>query len=112
MRPGWPLVLEVQQVESADDELADQPEPIARTRIRLKLHSNAFEGDDAELSAPAAVLGVFKRHKTSHENVTLRRATLKKEEVVAKDLADWLADLKRVTEAATAAAASAAEESA
>lgn len=96
----WPLVLEVQQVEYADDELADQPEPIARTRIRLKLHSKAFE--DAELSAPAAVLKVFKRQKTSHENVTLRQGTLKKDELVAKDLAEWLAELQRVTTAANA----------
>lgn len=100
---SWPLVLEVQQVESTNDELADQPEPIARTRIRLRLHSTAFEGDDAELSAPAAVLEIFNRQKTSHENVTLRGAMLKKEELVAQDLAEWLEVLKRVTKAATAA---------
>lgn len=102
-REWWPLVLEVQQVESSDDELADQPERLSLTRIRLKLHSNAFEGEHSELSAPAAVLEVFNRQKTSHENVTLRRATLKKEVLVAKDLAEWLEDLKRVTRAATSA---------
>ncbi|MDT0139092.1 PD-(D/E)XK nuclease family protein [Acidovorax sp. PRC11] len=101
-RKQWPLVLEVQQVETTNDELADRPEPIAKTRIRLKLHSNAFESDDTELDAPTAVLQVFNRQKTSHENVTLRRAMLKKETLVAKDLAEWLEDLKRVTKAATA----------
>jgi len=102
-RDAWPLVLEVRQVESPADELADEPAPIARTRVRLRLHSKAFEDDDAELNAPTAVLDVFKRKKTSHENVTLRSASIRKDELVAKDLADWLKDLKRVAEAATAA---------
>ena len=102
-RNAWPLVLEVRQVESPADDLADEPEPIARTRIRLRLHSKAFDDDGAELNAPTAVLDVFKRQKTSHENVTLRSASIKKDELVAKDLADWLKDLKRVTEAAAAA---------
>jgi len=102
-REAWPLVLELRQVESAADDLSDAPEPVAQTRIRLRLHSKAFMDDDAERNAPAAVLMVFKRHKTSHENVTLRTATLKKDELTVKDLSNWLRELKDVTEAATAA---------
>lgn len=104
-RDAWPLVLEVRQIESTADDLADETEPVAWTRVRLRLHSKAFDVDGAELNAPTAVLKVFKRQKTSHENVTLRSATLRKEELVAKDLADWLKDLKHMTEAATAAPA-------
>lgn len=99
----WPLVLEVRQVESSEDKLADEPEPIAWTRVRLRLHSKEFEYEGEEVDAPAAVLDAFKRQKTSHENVTLRSATFRKEELVAKDLAGWLADLKRAAEAASTA---------
>lgn len=99
-REAWPLVLEVRQIESTADNLADEPEPAGWTRVRLRMHSSAFGDDDTEQNAPAAVLKVFNRQKTSHENVTLRSATLRNEELVAKDLTEWLEQLKDMTKAA------------
>lgn len=100
---AWPLVLEILQVESMGDELEDDRKPGAKTRIRLRLHSDAFIDHETDLRAPAAVLKFFKRRKTSHENVTLRSAMLNKADVTAKDLAPWLADLREGTKAAQAA---------
>jgi hypothetical protein len=100
----WPLVLEVRQVESVPDDPADESRRITQTRIRLRMHSKAFSEDDAESSAAAAaVLKVFKRRKTTHENVTLRSTLEDKEELTVKELSDWLADLTRSVDAASIA---------
>ena len=102
-RDAWPLALEVLQVESMGDELEDDRKPVAKTRIRLRLHSDAYLDHETDLRAPAAVLEFFKRRRTSHENVTLRSEMLNKADVTAKDLASWLADLRDGTKAAKAA---------